>query len=126
MSGDYSRLTDRTRKRFSALRMQQGRVHLDSDWNELVAEVTRRARLQSLDTFGDAAVPIVTKDGFKLTYVAGPPVDVTIGAGRAYVNGILAEAFDGEQVGGVPLSYLHQPFLPSPPAIGPAGLLYLD
>ena len=128
MAGDYSRLTDRTRKRFSALLMQQGRVHLDSDWNELVDEVTRRARLQSLDTFGAAAVPRTTPDGFLLSIPAGPPVplDVTIGAGRCYVDGLLAEAFAGERVDGAALSYLHQPYLPSPPPIGAAGLFYLD
>lgn len=128
MSGDYSRLTDRTRKRFAAPLMQQGRVHLDSDWNELVDEVTRRARMQSLDTFGEAAVPSTTPDGFELTLLAGPPspLDVAIGAGRCYVGGLLAEAFPDERVDGVPLSYLHQPYLPSPPAIAGSGLFFLD
>lgn len=128
MSGDYSRLTDRTRKRFAALLMQQGRVHLDSDWNELVDELTRRARMQSLDTFGKAAVPSTTPDGFKLTIPPGPPspLDVTIGAGRCYVGGLVAEAFPGEQVDNLPLSYLHQPYLPSPPALSGSGLFYLD
>lgn len=128
MSGDYSRLTDHTRKRFAAVLMQQGRVHLDSDWNELVDELTRRARVQSLDTFGEAAVPMTTPDGFKLTIPPGPPspLDVAIGAGRCYVGGLLAEAFPGEQVGGAALSYLHQPYLPSPSPVGSAGLFYLD
>ena len=34
MSGDYSRESFDPRRHFSAVRMQQGRVALDADWNE--------------------------------------------------------------------------------------------
>ena len=34
MSGDYTKRTSTPRKRFAAVLMQQGRVQLDSDWNE--------------------------------------------------------------------------------------------
>ena len=33
MAGDYSRIADGLFRRFSGVLMQQGRVHLDSDWN---------------------------------------------------------------------------------------------
>ena len=36
MSGDYTRFTFDPLKRYSGVRMQQGRVQLDSDWNEEV------------------------------------------------------------------------------------------
>ena len=34
MSGDYTRFTFDPLKRYSGVLMQQGRVQLDSDWNE--------------------------------------------------------------------------------------------
>lgn len=129
MSGDYSRRTDRTEKRFAAPLLQQGRVHLDSDWNELVDGFLRRARVQAADTFGPGPkVPATTQDGFKIAIPspAPNPLDATIGAGRLWVDGLLAEAFADERPGGSPLSYLHQPYYPAPAPLGPDGLLYLD
>lgn len=126
MSGDYSRFTDRPRARFSAVRMQQGRVQLDADWNEEVAILKRRWETQALDTFGPAAVPeATTPNGFAVALA--PPDDLALGAGRIYVHGKLAEIFEGETVGGDPVSYLHQPFLPEPPPL-PGGnyVVYLD
>ncbi|HEX3531938.1 MAG TPA: DUF6519 domain-containing protein, partial [Thermoanaerobaculia bacterium] len=34
MKGDFSRDTFRKRKHYNRVRMQQGRVQLDADWNE--------------------------------------------------------------------------------------------
>ena len=85
---------DLSRKQFNALDdyfgvvMQQGRVQLDADWNELVDQFTRRMRAESLDTFGGAVVPRVTPDGF---LVSGPVTAFEIGPGRIYVDGLLAE-----------------------------------
>lgn len=125
MPGDYSRFTDDPKKRFAKVLTQQGRVTLDSDQNELVDILTRRDRTQALDTFGPAAVPrATTKDAFLIT---ASGADLTIGAGRMYIDGYLAEAFDTD-----PLTYLTQPFYrdPDPPRIEtlPAGrgLVYLD
>ena len=42
------------------------------------------------------------------------------------VDGHQAELFPGETLGGNPITYLNQPFLPDPPAITGAGLVYLD
>ncbi|HYU27073.1 MAG TPA: DUF6519 domain-containing protein, partial [Thermoanaerobaculia bacterium] len=102
MPGDYSRFSENVRKRFSELLMQQGRVQLDSDWNELVDILTRRDRLQARDTFGPVAVPRATPGAFEITGVGGG--DLKIGAGRMYVDGILVEAFDDD-----PLTYKTQP-----------------
>lgn len=44
MSGDYSRFTFDPHNDFSGVLMQQGRVQLDADWNELVAISTALAR----------------------------------------------------------------------------------
>jgi len=125
MPGDYSRFTDDPKKRFAKVLTQQGRVTLDSDQNELVDILTRRDRTQALDTFGPAAVPRATTPGAFLITASG--ADLKIGAGRMYIDGYLAEAFDTD-----PLTYLTQPFYraPDPPGIDtlPAGrgLVYLD
>jgi hypothetical protein len=125
MPGDYSRFTDDFRERFSRLLMQQGKVQLDADWNELVEILTRRDRLQAGDTFGKVAVPrATTPDAFQIT-VSGN--DYRIGAGRMYIGGVLAEAFAEDGKNGNPLSYANQPFFIDPPApLNGKGLLYLD
>ena len=85
---------DLSRKKFNPLEdyfgvvMQQGRVQMDADWNAMVDQFSRRLRVDSLDTFGPAVVPRETADGF---LISGPPTDFEIGAGRIYVDGILAE-----------------------------------
>ena len=42
MSGDYSRVRFDPKNDFSGVLMQQGRVQLDADWNELVELLDRR------------------------------------------------------------------------------------
>jgi hypothetical protein len=34
MKGDFTRFTFDPKKHYSSVRMQQGRIELDSDWNE--------------------------------------------------------------------------------------------
>jgi len=46
MSGDYSRKTFDPLRDFSGVLMQQGRVQLDADWNELVGIISRRNLIQ--------------------------------------------------------------------------------
>lgn len=129
MSGDYSRFTDRPGRRYTGVRMQQGRVQLDADWNEEVAILKRRWETQAEDTFGPCAVPeATTSDGFKITPSG---TDLQIGVGRIYVHGRVAEVFAGEVVkeGTTehPVSYLHQPYYPQPPALAGANyVVYLD
>src|SRR5579864_1046907 len=128
MSGDYSRFTDRPKRRYSGVLMQQGRVQLDADWNEHVDIVRRRWETQAKDTFGVSGVPrATTPDGFKIS--AAGAGDLAIAAGRIYVAGKLAELFPGEQAGAPPVavSYLHQPFYPDPPALqAGATAVFLD
>src|SRR5712691_10709343 len=88
MSGDYSRIGFDPVRDFCGVLMQQGRVQLDSDWNEWVAIVERRLRAGTLDTIGRAVVPRETADGFRIQAVAGA---LRILPGRIYVDGILVE-----------------------------------
>jgi hypothetical protein len=127
VAGDYSRLTERLLSHFSTVLMEQGRVHLDADWNEAMRTALRRVDTQAWDTFGPAAVPrFTTPQGFQITAAGGAPADLAIGAGRCYVDGIVAELFAGEKARGKPVSYLNQPFYPAPPPISGSGLVYLD
>ena len=124
MSGDYSRFTYDAHRRFIAVLTQQGRVQLDSDANEQPDILRERTRLLSLDTGGELWVPwSVTPNAFLVGPPGGAPPDFSLGEGRLYVDGRLAEIFPGEGV-----TYLKQPFLPDPPPYNPAAdtIVYLD
>jgi Family of unknown function (DUF6519) len=156
MSFDLSRVTFDPWKDFSSVVMEQGRVQLDSDWNEWLAELTRRIRAGTLDTLGRAVYPATTPNAFLITPTAG---SVSIGVGRMYVDGLLVEnhglpapasggwippnvtppaaqpAWDpalDELVGQNPLDYLQQPYFPGVavqapfPTAGGPFLVYLD
>lgn len=144
MSGDYSRERFQARANVSGVRMQQGRVQLDSDWNEWVAVVDRHFRAETIDLVGRepdpdfqgvAVYPRQTPDAFKVDLTAG---NLTFGRGRMYVDGLLAEnhgagalEFDRvlEETRGVDaVTYDAQPYFPLPPALPEAGraLAYLD
>ena len=90
MSGDYSRQRFDPSKHFSAVLMQQGRVQLDADWNEQGAILDRRWRAETIDLIGRSGVPRETPDGFRIV-AAGDTF--TIGPGRIYVDGLLAENY---------------------------------
>jgi Family of unknown function (DUF6519) len=147
MSGASTMFTFDPAKVFSGVHKQQGRVSLDADFNEFEEILDRRDRSTAYDTFGKSVVPSTTPDAFKIG-VSGS--NITIGVGRAYVDGIQAECFGdlttpsaaqfdpaiGSLAGSAPLVFTAQPFLygppnaPSFPAIsataGTINLVYLD
>ena len=139
MSGDYSRKTFDPKRDFSSVLMQQGRVQLDADWNEMAAIIGRRWRAETTDIIGRSTVPKETPDGFKIEITNG---QLTIGRGRIYVDGLLAEnhgkaplEFDpvlAEQHGTLPLPFNEQPYFPNVANVAPAPseggpyLVYLD
>src|SRR6185436_2597767 len=97
MSGDYSRFTFNRLRRYSGVLMQQGRVQLDSDWNEEVAILRRRIRTTTLDILGPLGVPYVASpNAFSIGWIPGLPPDLSIAPGRLYVDGIQIEAFAEE------------------------------
>ena len=92
MSFDKSRFTFDPRKDYSGVVMQQGRVQLDSDWNEWLAELTRRIQAGTLDILGRAVYPATTPFAFHVTASSSGGTNVLkIGPGRMYVDGLLAE-----------------------------------
>ena len=148
MSFDISRSSFRPRRNFLGVVMQQGRVQLDSDWNEWQSEYSRRLQAGTLDTIGQAVYPASTPNAFKITAGTNSSGNTLfIGAGRYYVDGLLAEnhgpeteaAWDDSlaEMSGAPAfattntaqtDYTQQPYLPNPqlPASGDVYVAYLD
>jgi hypothetical protein len=149
MSFDSSRFTFNSWNDFLGVVMQQGRVQLDADWNEWLAQFTRRMQAGSLDTFGRAVAPATTPNGFKINaYSDATGQHLTIGAGRMYIDGLMVEnhgpaakaVWDSAlaELSGAPaappavteidLDFTAQPYLPNaqlPKGSGPF-LVYLD
>ena len=72
--------------------MEQGRVQLDSDWNEWLAEISRRTRAGTLDLVGRLAIRRPRRSLFRsLPRLTGTTNSLSIGRGRMYVDGLLAE-----------------------------------
>jgi hypothetical protein len=92
MSFDSSRFTFDSWNDFLGVVMQQGRVQLDSDWNELLAEFARRIQAGTLDILGQAVYPATTPYAFKINASQDANGNhITIGSGRMYVDGLLVE-----------------------------------
>ncbi len=91
--GDLSRSTFRRHRHFSGVRMQQGRVQLDADWNEQLDLAAHRTITETLDVVGSVGIPKLA-GGFEVT-LAPTGDDLLLSPGRAWVGGQLCEA-DGE------------------------------
>jgi photosystem II stability/assembly factor-like uncharacterized protein len=57
MKGDFTRTTFRPEKHYSGVRLQQGRVQLDADFNEQVDIEAHRDRMTAHDVIGPHGVP---------------------------------------------------------------------
>src|SRR4051794_30572773 len=136
MSGDYTRFTFDQTRNYAGVFKQQGRVDLDADWNECIEIADRRWRAETIDLVGRCLVPDSTPDAFLVTPTA--PGEFTIGLGRMYVDGLLAEnhgraplAYNdalGEMPGPAQPPYTDQPYLPAPlppPLSSPPGTVDL-
>ena len=135
MSGDYSRWSFEPWRNFGAVLMQQGRILTDDDWNQWASILLRRFQAETVDALGRAVVPLETPDGFLIELPAKG--GLTIGLGRAYVDGLLAENHGdpreewhpvlAELRGATSTRYEEQPYLPDPVALPVGGphLVYL-
>ncbi len=111
MKADLSRATFDQARRYRSVRMQQGRVQLDADFNEQQDILNHRIEIETRDSLGPVAVPI-DNPGFGLT-PAG--TDLSISAGRLYVDGLLCE-------NPAPTTVANQPDLPDTASpVLPAG-----
>jgi len=150
MSFDCSRFDFDPWNDYLGVVMQQGRVQLDSDWNEWLSELARRTQAGTLDIIGRAAYPATTPFAFQIaaTTSGSGANQITIGPGRMYVDGLLAENHGAAasaqwdpalaEMSGSPqppgsaptgtIDYMNQPYFPNVPDIGATGsfLAYLD
>ncbi len=114
MKGDFSRFTFRPGKRYTSVRLQQGRVTLDSDWNEQAAIREDLERVRFEDIVGTSAVPC--GEGFSVRHRGN---GLTLSAGRIYAGGLACELDEP-----TPLEQLLRN--PLTPAAGRTDFLYLD
>ena len=91
MQGDFSRSTDDPDKHFSGVLMQQGRVQLDSDWNEQWRIQTRALRSALRDMIGPYGGPKVGT-GFAVVAPQDGSKRYRVLPGVYYVDGIRIEA----------------------------------
>lgn len=102
MKGDFSRSSFNPSKHYTSVRMQQGRVHLDADWNEQADILAHAHYTQLRDLVGKMGGRPAEQPGFVLTLppattpaqTGTPPSaatlpDLQISAGHRYVDGIL-------------------------------------
>ena len=87
MKADITRSTFLSDKRFTGVRQQQGRVQLDSDWNEQVDIQMHRIETETVDLIGEAGGPI-GGIGFEVQTAGSGFI---LGAGHYYVDGMLLE-----------------------------------
>jgi hypothetical protein len=142
MKGDFSRRTFDPTRHFTTVRMQQGRVQLDADWNEQADLEEYRVETEAADVIGRCGAPLdaaafgivldlgdldpaekawlAALDPTYTTIVAG---DLVLTPGRYYVDGILCESEHA-------VPYTRQPDLPGlqPIDASEAGftVVYLD
>src|SRR3954447_1245009 len=118
MKGDFSRLMFDALQHYAGVLHQQGRVWLDSDWNEDVFERLRLLQSETRDIVGFCGFP-EPGTAFQISSNSAPgaqPDDFLIAggpgpAGHGYVNGILCEQDDPQE------SYLSQRDYPNPQRI---------
>ena len=95
MKGDFSRSTFRRDHSYSGVRMQQGRVPLDADWNEQVDIGDALRRRAVADIIGGCCIPASAPDSYRVTVEGG---QLRVAPGRAWVQGILAERADAQAI----------------------------
>src|SRR5437016_4714069 len=89
MKGDFSRVTFRPDRPYSSVRMQQGRVPVDADWNEQV-DIDARLRMSAInDIIGGCCIPGSAPDSYRVSFGTG---GVIVESGRMWVQGTLSES----------------------------------
>lgn len=132
MAGDYSRKRFNPENHYQGVLRQQGRVDLDADSNEQVDILDRRWRAETIDVVGRCGVPSETPNGFKIEKSGN---QFTVGQGRIYVDGLLAEnhgvngqfnAVLEENYGGAAIAVAEQPYSVNKIELANDSIVYLD
>ena len=124
MQGDFTRSTFKPESHYNGVRLQQGRVLLDAEFNEQVDIAAHLRQTATRDIIGPCGAP-QDNAGFAID-VTSDGLDLTISPGRLYVDGILCQVEDLP----VAITYSSQPDYPAPePALSgdspPAAGTYL-
>lgn len=114
MPSDISRKIFDPRKHYSGVLQQQGRVQLDSDWNEQLDVYQYRLFTETVDVIGKAGVPKNINKGNSFKIFNASASDFSIGKGHAYVGGLLCELADDA-------TYAKQPWFKNAPPLGTIG-----
>jgi len=88
MKGDFTRWTFDASKQYSSVRLQQGRVLLDSDWNEQLDISAYRETTANQEIIGLCGVPDLNSFA---PQISDDPQGIKLGQGICYVDGILCE-----------------------------------
>lgn len=127
MKGDFTRFTFRPDNQYTSVRLQQGRVSLDADWNEQVDIAAYQTKTAQAAFFGESGTPKASA-GFKVGYDSKNGLWLT--PGRYFVGGLLCELSPSASDASVGTSYKDQPFYPGAPALTTLAvgsyLIYLD
>ncbi len=107
MKADVGRVTFEPDKGYQRVVMQQGRVQIESDFNEQIAILLQVSRTLTRDLVGPWGG---TPGAFELDVMPDNSGDFSIGPGRYYVDGVMCSNEPrGEATA---ISYLTQPHLP--------------
>jgi len=109
--GDFTRDTFDSKNRFSRVLMQQGRVQLDADWNELNSIMLHQLRNLACDIGSEHWGP-KNNSGFGIPNRSETSHDFRISPGHYYVNGIFCEI--GLNENNDLITYETQPDFPLP------------
>jgi len=92
MKGDFTRFTFDKKKHYNKVKLQQGRVQVDADWNELVDIQDYHDTICLKDIIGQSGGPI-DNAGFLIEKKEDTNgiESLLIGKGRYYIDGILIE-----------------------------------
>ncbi|HEY8209191.1 MAG TPA: DUF6519 domain-containing protein, partial [Myxococcaceae bacterium] len=94
MKGDFTRNTFQALRHYSGVRMQQGRVQLDADWNEQLDIQEHADRTERRDLIGPCGAPLeldreVASTGFAV--MLGADGGLSVRQGRYYLDGLLCQ-----------------------------------
>jgi hypothetical protein len=122
-SYDLTRHATNFLKQYQAVRMQQGRILTDDDFNEHARLEAERERRTLTEVIGPAGTP---DGGFAISGAsgAGGVLDFTIGAGTIYVGGLRLEMAEPETYL-LQHDWLRRPLIPAPGAER-LDLVYLE
>jgi len=129
MNGDFTRVTFDQDKHYTSVLLSQGRVLLDADWNEQAAILLHYLQTLATDLIGPYGGP---GSGFEIDPEPnnGDLVDLNIGDGHYYVDGILCENKTWTDAKGKtrPTYYIQPDYIPDPKidSLTSNFLVYLD